>query len=143
MHNKKIFYVLGVIAFVVLVHFLFISPPSDFRVGSIIKVEQGKSLRGVSLLLKEQHLIRSRTAFEAFVLLFNKDGRVVATDYYFDSGLPVYELARRISKGEHHIEQIKITIPEGLSNTELSVIFASKLPYFNKEKFFRYLSGEE
>ena len=89
MHNKKIFYVLGVIAFVVLVHFLFISPPSDFRVGSIIKVEQGKSLRGVSLLLKEQHLIRSRTAFEAFVLLFNKDGRVVATDYYFDSKLPV------------------------------------------------------
>ncbi len=132
--NRFFFYTLGVIFFFVFSYFLFFSAPTDFPSGTIIKIEQGKSLRSVSLLLKQEHIIRSRTAFEAFVIIFGRE-RVVATDYYFENKLPVYELARRISKGEHHIAQIKITIPEGLNNSEIADVFVSELPYFNETQF--------
>lgn len=142
MRNKNIFYTLGIIAFVAFLYFLFLSPPNDFPSGAIVKIEQGKSLRAISLLLKDGHIIRSRTAFEAALVLFGK-GRVIATDYYLESKLPVFEVARRMSRGEQHITELKITIPEGFSNAEIAGILATKLVYFDKDKFLAEAGKEE
>ncbi len=135
MQNRNIFYALGVITFFAFIYFLFLSPPAGFPAGGIVKIDQGKSLRGVSLQLKEAHVIRSRTAFEVFVILFGRETRVISTDYYFEGKLPVFEVARRIALGEHHIIQAKVTIPEGFNNTEMAEAFAAKLIYFNKDNF--------
>ncbi len=112
-----------------------LNSPTDFPVGSIVKIEQGKSLRAVSLQLSKEHVIRSRFLFEAFMILFNREKRVVSTDYYFDSKLPVYEIARRIAHGENHIAPIVVTIPEGFSNAQIADTVSLKLPNFNKVNF--------
>src|SRR3989338_610652 len=141
--NRFFFYTLGIIAVLFLFFFLFLSAPADFPPGTIFKVEQGKSLRGVSLQLKREHIIRSRTAFEAFVIIFGREKGVISSDYFFENKLPVYEVARRISKGEHHITQVKITIPEGFNNLEIADIFDTKLIYFDKDKFLSSALGQE
>lgn len=141
--RKIIFCLFGIIFFILFFYFLFFSSPTDFPTGTIFQVEQGNSLRSVSLKLKQAHIIRSRTAFEALVIIFSREKRVISTDYFFENKLPVYEIARRISKGEHNISQVKITIPEGLTNTEIADIFGMKLIFFNKDKFLLNASKKE
>ncbi|KKP87288.1 MAG: hypothetical protein UR90_C0010G0002 [Parcubacteria group bacterium GW2011_GWC1_35_8] len=133
--NKAFFQTIGAIFFVVLFYFFFFNAPADFPVGTIVKIEGGLSLRSTSLKLKEAHIIRSRLAFEAFVILFGREKHVIEADYYFENKLPVFEIARRISSGEHHIAPIAVTIPEGFNVTQIADAFASKLVNFNKNKF--------
>jgi cell division protein YceG involved in septum cleavage len=76
------------------------------------------SSRSISLELKNKNIIRSRTAFEAFVIILGREKHVIAGDYYFEENLPVYLVAMRIARGEHHIAPIAITIPEGFDNNE-------------------------
>lgn len=141
--NRVFFYALGAIAFLALFYFFFLNAPADFPLGIIFKIEQGKSLHGVSLKLKDEHIIRSRLAFEAFVILFDREKRVISADYYFENKLPVFEIARRISKGEHHLAPISVTIPEGFDTVQIADTFASKLVNFNKNRFLLEAKGLE
>ncbi len=141
--NKVFFYTLNLLTFVAVFYAFFVNSPADFPVGTIFKIEQGSSLRGVSLNLKNAHIIRSRLAFEAFMILFGREKGVVSADYYFESKLPVLEVARRISKGEHHMAPIAITIPEGFDRFQIADTFASQLVNFNKDQFLLKTKGLE
>ncbi len=107
----------------------------DFPVKSVLEIEPGMSLRSVSLKLKNENYIRSRLALEAFVIIFDKEKRVISTNYYFEGKLSVYEIARRITKGEHEMAPISVTIPEGFNVNQIGDIFAEKLINFDKTKF--------
>jgi UPF0755 protein len=135
--NKKkiIIYTIIVLCFALFFYHFLLSAPKSFPVGSMINLDQGSSLRSISLELKNRSIIRSRTAFEAFVIILGREKHVIAGDYYFENKLPVYLVAMRIAKGEHHIAPISITIPEGFDNDEIAEAFALKLNYFNKNKF--------
>ena len=135
--NRIFFYTLGVITALVLFYFFFFGAPGDFPVETIIKIEQGNSLRNVSLKLKSAHIIRSRLAFEAFMILFGREKGSISADYYFDIKLPVWRVAKRISKGEYHMAPITITIPEGFDSIQITDTFASKLPNFDESKFLK------
>ncbi len=143
MQNKNIFYALGIIAFLVFLNSVFFSTPIDFPVGTIFKVEQGDTLRNISLKLKNQHIINSRTAFEAFVIIFGREKNVIVADYYFENKLPVYEVALRISRGEHRMAPVVITIPEGFNIVQIADAFAPKLLNFDKSKFLLEAQGLE
>ena len=143
MQNKNIYYTLGIVSFLVLSFICFIKAPSDFPPGIVFKVEDGSTLRGVSLRLKEAHIIRSRIAFEAFSILFGGEKRTISSDYFFDKKLPVFEVARRISKGEHHMAPIVVTIPEGFTSLQIADTFAAKLDDFDKRNFLLNTRGLE
>ena len=140
MQNKNIFYTLGIISVVVLFYYFLLSAPLDFPVGSTVKISSGSSLRSVSSQLKREHIIRSRLVFEAFVIIFGKE-RVIEADYYFESRLPVSEVASRLWKGRHNIAPVAVTIPEGFDNTQIGEVFASKLANFDKVVFLLKAEG--
>jgi len=133
--NKRALGVIALLAILSLFYFLFLSAPADFPARVVFQVEKGDSLRSVSLKLKEEHIIRSRLAFEAFVIILGGERHVAFSDYYFENKLPVYVVAGRISKGEHHMPPIAVTIPEGFDAAEIADSFAAKLPNFDKSKF--------
>ncbi len=133
--NRIFFYTLGVVTALVLFYFFFFSAPGDFPVETVVKIEQGNSLRNVSLKLKNAHIIRSRLAFEALMILFGREKGSISADYYFESKLPAWRVAKRVSKGEYHMAPIAITIPEGFDSVQIADAFASKLPNFDKNKF--------
>ena len=126
---------MGGFLFFLVFYSVFFSPPFDFPVGTTIKIEPKSSLRGVSLKLKQGKIIRSRLAFEAFVILLGREKRIISTNYYFANKLPVYSIARRISKGEHNMAPVSVTIPEGFDRNQIGDTFALSLPNFNKENF--------
>lgn len=93
------------------------------------------NLRNASLKLKEEHIIRSRIAFEAFVIIYGGEKHIIPVNYLFENKLPVWQVARRLTKGESHIAPVVATIPEGFDLHQISDILAPKLMNFNKNKF--------
>ncbi len=141
--KKIIFYAIGLLLFFYFFFLLFLSAPYNFPVGTIFKIEQGSTLRSVSLQLKKEHIIRSRLIFEVFMILFGREKGVVSADYFFESKLPVFEVAKRIGKGERHVAPIVVTIPEGFDINQISDAFVSKLTGFSKNKFLTSAKGLE
>jgi UPF0755 protein len=134
--NKK--YITYTIVFFVLFflfYYLFLSAPKNFPSGASVTIEHGMSLRSVSLKLKDQHVIRSRIAFEAFVIIFDKEKGIISTYYYFENKLPVYKIAERMVRGRHGMAPISVTIPEGFDVSQIANAFAEKLINFNKSEF--------
>jgi UPF0755 protein len=141
-HKKPlIFFVALVFAF--LAYYFLLSSPSAFPLGSIESVQEGTGLRSLSLQLKKDHIIRSRTAFETFMILYGGERHVIPADYLLDSKAPVFEIARRISKGERHLAPVKLTIPEGFTVKEIAETAALRLPKFNKDKFVSEAQSKE
>lgn len=125
------------------VYHIFFSAPVDFVPGTTFNISEGATLRSVSSELKSEHLIRSRILFEAFVALFGGEKHVVESNYYFESKLSVFEVARRISKGEHHMAPVVVTIPEGFSLSQIVDLFSSKLASFDSGKFILVAKTKE
>lgn len=116
-------------------YFFFFSAPGNFPQGIIVSVDSGMTLRNISLQLKNEDVIRSRTVFEALVILYGGDKRLVASDYLLDGRPSVFEIARRMVKGESHLAPIKVVIPEGFDNSQIANAFAVVLPDFNRDTF--------
>lgn len=134
-NGKKSIYVFGAIAVAIIFYTFFLSAPYDFPSGAIVKIKEGASLHSVSLELEQAHIIRSRVIFEALVIMFNGERHVVSTNYYFNNRLPVYVVARRISKGEHNLAPVSVTIPEGFDNGQIANAFSTHLASFDKDQF--------
>ncbi len=136
--NKKIaFYVLGVLAILLFSYFLFFSAPNGFKAGAMVNIERGAGLRNVSYQLKNEHIIRSRLAFEVFVIIYGGEKHLIPADYLFENKLPVFEIARRVSEGETHLAPIKITIPEGFDVFDIAEALDTNLPSFDRGKFLQ------
>ncbi len=134
----------GLIGLVLLVTAFFMTPaPKSFPSSSIFSISNGETLSGVATRLEDEHLVRSRSVFEFFAVMYGSDRNIVAGDYFFDRPLPVYEIARRVAAGEHHLEPVRITFPEGLAIADMAVILDTKLPYFDKEDFLLKSEGKE
>ena len=124
-----------ILIFCVVVFLFFLNAPVDFPVNSIFQVEEGDSLRSVSLKLKQNHIIRSRIFFEAFIIIFGREKHVISSGYSFESKLPVYEVARRIGSGKRNTAPVLVTIPEGFDRAQIADAFVAKLANFNKNNF--------
>lgn len=141
--DKKILYSLfGFIAFVLFYHFIF-SPPSNFPTGTVVNIGEGAGLRSVSRELKDAGVIRSRAAFEAAVIIFGGERRIIPADYLFDVREPSWSIARRVSRGDRHLAPVKATIPEGFDRGNIADLFSSRLTAFNKSEFLRLTEGRE
>ena len=141
--QKNIFYALGVIIFFIILYIFFLSPPNNFPVGTTVEIKSGMSLRSVSLLLEREHLIRSRVAFEAFIIIFGQEFHVISANYYFENKLPVWQIAERLGRGRHHMASVVITIPEGFDLNQIADTAAPALPNFNKVRFLEEAKGKE
>jgi UPF0755 protein len=130
-----------ILLFLGLGYFLFFSAPTKFIPGTILQVEPGMSLRSISKKLKEQNIIRSRSAFEAFAIFFGGEKKIRYSDYIFETKMPVYKVALLVVRGERYVAPVVVTIPEGFNLVEIAEIYAKKLVNFNRENFL--LKGEE
>ncbi|MDQ3245105.1 MAG: endolytic transglycosylase MltG [bacterium] len=128
---------LSVFIFLVSFYFLLFKIPNDYPVGYIQNIESGMTLQGLSKDLKNKNIINSRIAFEFFVIMSGGEKHIIQGDYLFDKKEYVFDIARRISKGEKHLAPVKITIPEGYTNVEIAVLVSSKLNKFDKAIFLK------
>ncbi|MFA6353900.1 MAG: endolytic transglycosylase MltG [Candidatus Paceibacterota bacterium] len=141
--KKIITYSFLVIILFIFSYFFLLKAPSDFPISKIVQIEQGTGLRSISLQLKQEHIISSRTAFEAFVIIYGGERHLIPADYLFEDKESVWEVARRIFRGDRHLAPVKVTIPEGFNISDIANTFILKLAKFNKEKFLLLAKAKE
>ena len=126
------------IAGIVCVGFLWygFGAPKNFpENGGTFTVVPGQSLKSISTELKTENYIRSRFIFSTLVTIFGGEHHVSPGDYYFAHTTGVLGIARQIGFGDHNLEPIKITIPEGDTASEMGVILSQKLSAFSATDF--------
>jgi UPF0755 protein len=134
-YKKTIFYAIILIVFLFLFYFFLLSAPADFQSGVSVNIDSGMSLRDISALLKNKHIIRSRTAFEYSIIILGGEKHIVAADYLFENKMPVWQVVLHIIVNGHHTAPISITIPEGFDLNQISETAQPKLVNFNKVRF--------
>lgn len=127
--------ILFVLFFLFTFNFFFLKAPKNFPTESIQEIKTGSSLRSISLHFKNLNLIKSRAAFETFVILYGDEKHILPGSYFFEKKLKANQLAKRIADGDKQLSPLKITIPEGYDITQMATTFSKKLPNFNSENF--------
>lgn len=141
--NKIVLTIFIFFVFGTLIYVFFISPPNNFPKGTIENIAEGTSLRKLSRQLKNDKIIRSRIAFESFVILSHREKKIKPGDYLFDIKISAYNVARRIGKGRYNLAPIKITVPEGFNTEQMSKLFEKKMNNFNLNNFLLKAKNKE
>jgi UPF0755 protein len=97
-------------------------PPDEQRV---VLVRRGQTLSGVALELKRVGLIQGTTGFHVLARVMRLDRRIKAGQYSFRLGTSVPDLLRAFARGMSG--QSLVTIPEGLTITEVSLLLSNHL----------------
>lgn len=118
-------------------------PPDDFPTEKLIVIPSGATLNDVSMLLTEEHLVRSQTAFTFLVRYKGAESRVIAGEYLFSFPLDLFNLVNRLTDGEHGIKRYRVTIPEGTSVAGMGRIFKKIFPQFDDAQFIDLAKNNE
>ena len=100
-----------------------------------IAITSGESLKSVGTKLQNAHIIESRVVFASLVTFLGGEHTISPGDYVFKKGESLLGIARQIARGQHGVDQIKITIPEGETNAEIANTILKKIPNFDTKTF--------
>ncbi|MES2214075.1 MAG: endolytic transglycosylase MltG [Patescibacteria group bacterium] len=121
--------------FVLLGYFFFFSTPRSFPSKTIITIPSGTGLLTLSQLLERENVVRSPLGFRAAAILFGGEHILQAGDYYLPHKENAIRIAWRIVHGSRGLATIRITIPEGYTNQEISDLFDDRFPRFDHKEF--------
>lgn len=117
--------------------------PFGFPENKMITVKKGASLSEVSSILDKENLIRSRLLFESCAKLVGGTKPVSAGQYLFKEPISACKIAIRIARNISGIPAIKVTIPEGMSNKEISQVLEKDIPGFDTVFFLEHARLQE
>jgi len=124
------------IAVVLLTVFLLpTTPPFSFPSGSIITISEGAGLYTLAEKLKEDRVIHSPFWFRAVAILLGGERDMKAGEYLMSRPQNVFVIAWRVFHGDHGIETVKLTIPEGFTVSEIAELFDERFPLFDHNSF--------
>ncbi len=126
---------LFLVAIFLAIYVFYIVPPDDFPHNSIFSVEEGISLDQLANKLQAEHFIRSPIWFRISAITIGGEHDMKAGDYYFGGQENVFVIAYRIASARHDIETIRITIPEGFTNEQISNLFDKRFLKFDHKLF--------
>lgn len=146
--NRELFFVwsLAVISVAVLLgtfYTLSLKAPYEFPVKTVITVKEKTGLNEIALQLQDLKVIRSPFWFRALVISRSGQGGVLAGDYYFEKPTGVFGVASRMTSGNFGLTPARVTFPEGITATQMSVILAGELPNFDSEGFLKLAKEKE
>lgn len=137
-----LFFVLAVVFFSALASFQ-LMPPFGFPGGKMITVKSGASLTEVSALLDKEGLIRSPMFFEFCAKIVGGTKPVSAGQYLFKEPISACTIAIRIARSISGIPAIRVTIPEGMSNKEVTAVLEKNIPKFDSAFFIEHSRSQE
>lgn len=105
-----------------------------------IDVASGAPLRQVADSLHVRGVIRHPWIFERYAILAHFDRQIRAGEYEFVAGESYRRILERLRRGD--IVQIRVTIPEGLTNREIALLFERAMG-FDPETFMQLTADEE
>ena len=127
----------------VCIYLFFHKTPKDFPLGQVVSINSGESLQSITDILHDAHIIKSPFTFRAHVILLGGEKRVIAGDYLLDKREGPADLAYRLVNGKFHLNETKITIPEGWNIFQIGDYLDKNLIDFNKSQFLTLAKNKE
>lgn len=138
--NKKILSAItGILGFLFIIFiFTFWSTrtiPNSFPVGTNFVVEEGESLRSISIRLQNENYIKSALLFRVWISFLGRDRHIQLGVYSFDKPLVLGAVIKKLVSGNPDAPLISITIPEGSTSVEIANLIKKELPNLSVETF--------
>ena len=104
-----------------------------------VRIPAGASLGEISRLLAENRVIKSRLAFELMTKLRHLDTGLRAGDYAIPPESRPWEVITLLTTGQG--EQVRLTLPEGLTDKEVLERIHSALPALDRDRLLGLAAG--
>ncbi len=114
---------------------IFFSPPQQFPVNDMVVIPKGVSVLGAGKILEERKVISFPSLFAISVKLFDSGDTVVAGGYLFSKKENLFVVVRRLTEGDHKLDTLRVTFPEGITVKEMARICKEILPLCDEAKF--------
>jgi UPF0755 protein len=124
-----------VVGILLILFFVNLRAPADFPTSSLYTIEKGTGLSNLALDLFNKKIIKSPFLFKSFSVLLGGTKSIIAGDYVLNNKESAFSLAGRMISGDYQLALTKITIPEGLSVKEISVLLSKKFPNIKQDSF--------
>lgn len=131
-NTHKIFFAISIL---LILWVVLTSAPLNFKNGAIITISKGDSVKIIADKLKQKNIIQSEIFFTNTIILFKLDSKIVAGDYVFKEDISMFEVLKRISKGDYDIEAKRVTIIEGSTVSEMAKLFSSQFYNVTEQDF--------
>ncbi len=118
-------------------------PPFQFQKNTVLTVAPGATLVEITSNAKKLKIVESRIFLQSLVISLGGERGVQAGDYYFPKPLNVFAVAKMLATGNFNIDQVRITIPEGYSRSEISQVSQTLLPNFSSSVFGDLTKNDE
>ena len=146
-HKKGKRFLIAFVALLVIgagmVYMYAISAPQDFEKDNLVIISSGSTLQEISFQLESENVISSPRIFSRIVTVLGGEEGVIAGSYYFKESENAVKIAKRIISGDHGLDPVKITIPEGYSRKQIAVVFEEEFERFDSEDFVKLTSDKE
>src|SRR3989344_605429 len=112
----------------VLILISYLVPPGDFPDGEVVlSIEPGLSVSQIYTVLSDAEVIRNKLMFRALVQISGKSGTLDDGRYKFAEPETVLKIVDRLAVGDFGTEVRRITIPEGITNMDISELMGVHL----------------
>lgn len=122
---------------------LLMTPPTLFRASTQIEIPDGYTLNAIADQLHDASVIRSPLLFKLAVQHYGKEHSIPSGAYMFKTPVSVIAIAKQMASGDHGMETLKITLPEGLTVSEMANVFSGVLPNFVSAVFLSDAKNSE
>lgn len=106
---------------------------------TILNIDRGESVRAISRKLKKENIVNNDTFFLLYVLIKGYQKRLKAGEYEFAGKYTIDEIVSKLVN--HEIKLRKVTVPEGLTLSEIGDIF-DKNALFKKSEFMDVINDD-
>ncbi len=128
---------------ILLIQQLFIKAPEDFQSARYFTIERGLSIDETGIFLKQNRIINSPFFFKILVPVFGKTDKIIAGEYRFDDPINLLDVIKSVTDIGYKGRAIKVTIPEGFTNKDISELLEKKFSNFDKENFLKLALSKE
>jgi len=119
------------------------SVPDDFTPRTTVVVPAGSTLKETADILEKKNVITSAFWFNIIVTFSQGQDSIKAGEYLFEEPLSLRNVIRRVTQADFGFPAIKLTVPEGLSSSEISFLVASKFKTVDIPTFKTLAAQEE
>lgn len=134
-NKKKTHFFLVATLFFSFIYIIFIAPPAIFPLNKTIHIDEGKTLGEISLSLEQEKIINSSFVFKYLIKIFGREKGIISGDYFFEKPSNIFLVAYRMTEGKFGLIQIRITLYEGMSSSEMGKELSKKFNQFSSDEF--------
>lgn len=118
-------------------------PTSNFPTGSGVTISRGLSASEIVKQLEAENVIKSSLFAHIVLVAWHDPSNIKAGSYYFDQPISTFDVIDRITRDADGNTLVRVTLPEGFTVREYSIIAAEVLPKFDGTEFLNMSTDSE